>query len=266
MKGIYLIPDRANIEESLVLAKENLAGFEYNDFFLPVVLDDKEKQQEIINFYAKVRTDFSKDTMHGAFLDVTVHSTDRRIKEVSELRIRQSLDIAKEMGLRGSVFHTNRIYGFRDNTYLKNWEEANYRFFATVCEEYPMQQIFMENMFDEAPDVLLGLAERMKGYENFGICLDYAHGAISDTSATGWVRLLAPYIKHMHINDNDFANDLHLPVGAGELNWEQFSKEVIGYGIDATVLIEVSGVEKQKLSLTYMKERGIYPLGGIRWD
>ena len=116
---------------------------------------------ELIDFYAKVRNDFSNDTMHGAFLDVTVHSTDRKIREVSELRVRQSLDIAKETGLRGAVFHTNRINDFRQADYLKNWEEANYRFFATVCEEYPKQQIFMENMFDEAPDVLIGLAERM---------------------------------------------------------------------------------------------------------
>lgn len=260
MKGIYLIPDRANIEESLTLVKENNANYEYNDFFLPFVLDDKEKQREIIDFYAKVRSDFSKDTMHGAFLDVTVHSTDKRIKEISELRIRQSLDIAKEMGLRGAVFHTNRIYGFRDSTYLKNWEEVNYRFYATVCEEYPNQQIFMENMFDEAPDVLLGLAERMKGYENFGVCLDYAHSSISDTPATSWIHLLAPYIKHMHINDNDFSNDLHLPIGMGELPWEQFTKEMIDYGVEASVLVEVSGVEKQKTSLTYMKDRRIYPL------
>ena len=261
MKGLYLIPDRANVEESLALAKAYDANYEYNDFFLPSVLDDKGKQKEIIDFYAKVHSDFSKDTMHGAFLDVTVHSNDKRIKEVSELRVRQSLDIAKEMGLRGAVFHTNRIFGFRESNYLKNWEEANYRFFATVCEEYSNQQILMENMFDEAPDVLLGLAERMKGYENFGICLDYAHGAISDTSAIGWLRILAPYIKHMHINDNDFANDLHLPVGAGEMNWEQFTREVKGYKVDASVLVEVTGVEKQKLSLTYMKDRGIYPLG-----
>ena len=260
MGDIYLIPDRDNMEASLALVNEYHANYEYNDFFKSSVLDEKEKQKEIIDFYAKFRSDFSKDTMHGAFLDVTVHSSDRRIKEVSELRIRQSLDIAKEMGLRGAVFHTNRIYGFRDSSYLKNWEEANYRFFATVCEEYPNQQIFMENMFDEAPDVLLGLAERMKVYDNFGICLDYAHGAISDTSPMGWIRLLAPYIKHMHINDNEFSNDLHLPVGAGEINWEQFTREINGYKIETSVLVEVSGVEKQKLSLTYMKDRGIYPL------
>lgn len=260
MKGLYLIPDRTQIEETVALAKAYHACFEYNDFVLGDVLDDRKKQKELIELYAKVRSDFSKDTMHGAFLDVTVHSSDKRIKEASELRVRQSMDIAKEMGLRGAVFHTNRLHGFRESTYLKNWEEANYRFFSTVCEEYPNQQIFMENMFDEAPDVLIGLAERMKGCKNFGICLDYAHGAISEIAESGWMKLMSPYVKHMHINDNDGSNDLHLPVGDGKLKWKKFTKEIEMYQMDTTVLVEVSGVEKQKKSLEYMEQNGIFPL------
>lgn len=258
MKGLYLIPDRENIEESLKFIKENQCACEYNDFFLASILDDKKKQMEIIEMYAKFRSDFSKDTMHGAFLDVTVHSSDAKIREISELRVRQSMDIAKEMGLRGVVFHTNRLYGFRDGTYLKNWKDANKHFFAKVCEEYSNQQIFMENMFDEAPDVLCGLAEEMKEYENFGICLDYGHGVVSDTPVSEWINTLAPYVKHMHINDNDLKNDNHAAIGDGQIDWKKFSEEMKQIPMDATVLIEVNGIEKQKRSLEYLKKNSIF--------
>lgn len=258
MKGLYLIPDKTNREESLKLLKENQAAYEYNDFFLPDILENKKKQQEIIQYYAKLCSDFSRDTMHGAFLDVTVHSTDKKIREISELRVRQSMDIAKEMGLRGVVFHTNRIHGFRDAAYLKNWKEANHKFFATICEEYPEQQIFMENMFDEAPDILADLAEAMKDCGNFGVCLDYAHGAISGTAADEWIKVLAPYIKHMHINDNDLTNDLHQAVGAGQIDWKRLVQQIKKYQIQASVLVEVSGIEKQKDSLEYMKKEHIF--------
>lgn len=257
MKRLHLIPDRLHIEESLQLVKDYQAAFEYNDFFLADILEDTKKQMEIIDFYAKVRPDFSKDTMHGAFLDVTVHSSDKRIREISELRVRQSMNIAKEMGLYGVVFHTNRIYGFRDTVYLKNWLNVNSSFFQHICEEYPEQFIFMENMFDEAPDILCELAENMKAYTNFGVCLDYGHGVVSDTPIAEWVKQLAPYIRHMHINDNDLKNDLHLPVGAGAIDWKQFMNEIKQYHIDATVLIEVTGIEKQQQSLEYMKKEQI---------
>ena len=253
MSGLHFIPDRTNLEESLNFIKKHQCACEYNDFFLASILDDKKKQLEIIETYAKVRSDFSKDTMHGAFLDVTVHSSDLKIREISELRVRQSMDIAKEMGLRGVVFHTNRLYGFRDAVYLKNWKELNKRFFAGICEAYPNQQVFMENMFDEAPDVLCGLAEEMTDYGNFGVCLDYGHGVISDTPAEVWMQQLAPYVRHMHINDNDLKNDLHAALGDGQINWKKFQQELEEFQIDASILIEVTGIGKQKKSLEYME-------------
>lgn len=260
MKGLYLIPDKTNPEESIRLIEEYQAAYEYNDFFMPDILDDKKKQLEIIEQYAKVRTDFSKDTMHGAFFDVTVHSSDRKIREVSELRVIQSMEIAKEMGLRGVVFHTNRLYRFREENYLKNWVVTNKRFFSRICEEYPNQQIFIENMFDEAPDVLGRLAEEMCTYNNFGVCLDYAHAVISDTSTEIWMKELAPFIKHMHINDNDLKNDLHSAIGEAQIDWKNFQEELKKYQINASVLVEVSGIEKQKKSLDFMKMHHIYPV------
>ena len=47
MKGLLFIPDKANIEESIQIIEKNQAAFEYNDFFLAQVLDDKKKQMEI---------------------------------------------------------------------------------------------------------------------------------------------------------------------------------------------------------------------------
>ena len=59
MRGLYLIPNRAEINEFVELANAYGAYYEYNDFVMGEVLDDKKKQAEIIDFYAKVRNDFS---------------------------------------------------------------------------------------------------------------------------------------------------------------------------------------------------------------
>ena len=139
----YIIPDRTEIERSVRLAGEYGCAFEYNDFYLPEVLDDPGKQQEIIDFYARYRSDFSEDTMHGAFFDVTIHSSDPLIRDASVLRVRQSMEIAKRMGLKGVVFHTGRLAGFRTEGYLKLWHQTNLQFFTKLAEAYPGQQIYM---------------------------------------------------------------------------------------------------------------------------
>ena len=260
MSKLYLVPDRTDLERVCNLAEEYGCAFEYNEFYMPETMDDPGKQEEIIAGYGKYKKDFSVDTMHGAFLDVTIHSDDPLIRDASMLRVRQSMETAKRMGLRGVVFHTGRLAGFRAPDYLRNWCDRNVKFFTEIARQYPEQQIFMENMFDEAPDIMAGMAERMQGIENFGICLDYAHAMLSGCSGEEWIRTLAPYIRHIHINDNDLVNDLHLAVGAGRLDWQEFDRLIRQYQIKASVLVEVSGYQAQKESLEYMKRHGIYPM------
>ena len=157
-------------------------------------------------------------------------------------------------------FHTGRLAHLRAARYLDHWREQNAVFFTELAGQYPNQQIYMENMFDEAPDIIAGLAEQMRDVENFGICLDYAHAMLSGCSGQEWIETLAPYIRHIHINDNDLVNDLHLPVGDGRLDFQEFDRLIRQYRIDVPVLVEVSGYEAQKKSLEYMAQHGIYPM------
>ncbi len=266
MRGLYLIPDREHLEDSVALRESQGILWEYNDFMRPDILEDKKEQLRIMDIYARTGIDFSRDTMHGAFLDVTLHSTDPLIREVSEKRVRQSMEIAKEMGLRGVVFHTNRIQGFRDKTYLANWLEVNELFFRRLTDDYPGIKIFMENMWDEAPDMMVALAEKMNDVPEFGLCMDYAHVMISGYSPGDWIQECAPYITHIHINDNDQKNDQHLAVGDGEIDWGVLNRGIQTYGVDATVLIEVNGIERQKTSLAYLRKKEFTSIlgGGCR--
>ena len=100
MKGLYIIPDLKQVRETELFAKEQGLCYEYNDFIMPSVLDDEEEIQKRIAAYQSLQRDFSKDTMHGAFFDVTVFSYDEKIREVSMLRMRRSMDIAKHQKQR----------------------------------------------------------------------------------------------------------------------------------------------------------------------
>jgi sugar phosphate isomerase/epimerase len=248
------------IDESIELAKLYQANFEYNDFFMGDVLDNAEEVKRRIEFYKSLDRDRSKDTMHGVFLDITIHSSDSKIREISEMRIRQSLDIAMELGIRGVVFHTNFIANFRQEAYMNTWLKMNVEFWKRMLEEYPKLEIYIENMFDLYPDLLARLAEEMKEHQRFGVCLDYAHASISGYDVALWMKTLAPYIKHMHINDNDLAVDLHQEIGTGAIDWEQYNLLLKQYRINSSVLVEVSALESQKQSLKYMKEHKVYPL------
>lgn len=260
MLNILIIPDINNIYDSVRLADEWNLSFEYDDFFMPDILDDYNEVKRRIGIYKGLGRDRSNDTLHGAFLDVTIHSSDRRIAEIASKRIHSSMDIASELGVRGVVFHTNIIPNFRNTQYIENWIEKNASFWKQIIEEYPGICIYMENMFDAEYTYLEKLSNKMRIHEQFEICLDYAHLSVfGNGSPLEWVANLAPYIGHMHINDNDLKNDLHMAVGDGQIDWNIFAGLIREYNIDSSVLIEVEGYRNQVKSLEYLKRNNIIP-------
>jgi sugar phosphate isomerase/epimerase len=40
-------------------------------------------------------------------------------------------------------------------------------------------------------------------HKKINVCLDFAHANISKTPIDEWFNKLKPYIKHIHLNDND---------------------------------------------------------------
>ncbi len=259
-KGIIgIIPDVCDIKRTMKLAEEYGAVFEYNDFMLPQQLDQTDECRKKVDFYRKLDRDRSEDTLHGAFLDITVHSQDAMIREISRKRIYQSLRIAEDLEIRGVVFHTELIANYHSPSYRERWLEKNTEFWSRALEDFPGLEIYMENMFDEDEKSMAELGRVMESNKRFGICLDYAHAAVfgTDIPLDCWVRELAPYIRHMHINDNDLKDDLHLPVGQGKIDWQQFHDLTERYQINASILLEINGYQAQKESLEYIRENHI---------
>lgn len=258
MNNFLIIPRLENIGESLALAKEYGFGFEYNDFFSPDILDDTERLEKIIERYRSVELP-ERCTLHGAFLDVLVFSEDMEIRECSEMRVFQSIDAAKALGAEAVVFHTNHNPLLTAESYRKNWLERNEHFWRKVLEKYSDISVYMENMFDDSPHMLARLSERLADCVNFGVCLDYAHAASfgRNTPIDEWVKSLAPYVRHLHINDNDLKDDLHLAVGSGKIDWRQFAEYYSEYFKGCTVLIETADIKAQKNSAEFLKGIGI---------
>ncbi len=254
---LYCIPKYEEIKGYEELAHKYNMAFEYNDFFVPSVFMNKQKINEIISNYKALERNRSLDTLHGAFLDVTIHSDDPEIYEISKSRVYQSMDIAKELGGKAVIFHTNFIANFHSKYYQDNWVERNRVFWREVLADYPSLSIYMENMFDESPDMLQRLAIAMEDENRFGVCLDFAHAYISGTSMDEWVDKLGKYTKHIHINDNDGVSDMHMAIGKGRLPWERYTEYIAKLSKEVSVLIEVRCLQDVKDSIAYMEKNGL---------
>lgn len=258
---LYCIPTLDRLEDFVHFSEEYGASFEYNEFFMPYILDDPQKTKDIMDMYLKTGRDVSNDTLHGAFLDICVDSADPKIFAVSDLRVRQSMDIAERMGLKAVIFHTNYIVNFRLDSYCQNWLEGNEHYWRSLLKDYQGLQVYIENMFDDKPILLSTLAKRMQDEPRFGVCLDIAHAAISGTPLDVWMNAMEPYVKHLHINDNDGIQDLHAVIGKGVINWEAFTGWCQNLAEKPSILIEVRGFNDLKASVENMERKRIFPFG-----
>ena len=253
---VSVIPDPAKLPECIEFSAQHHLGWEFNDFIYPSVLDNEKETARLIELYhshdmPRVRS------LHVAFLDVTVHSDDPRIRDVSDLRVHQSIQAASALQCGKVIFHTGLIPNFRDKAYRDNWVKKNTACWTAKTRQYPGIDLLMENMFDMAPDLLLRLAQELDGVSGFGICLDYSHATIfggGQQSADVFVKALAPYVRHIHLNDCDLVHDGHLPIGSGLIDWDRFAGLFAEHMHRASILIEVTGLEGQKRSLDFLLE------------
>lgn len=257
MKQILMIPDKNYLKESLELATEYGLGFEYNDFFAPDVLDDEEKLEELIALYKQQELP-AYTTVHGAFYDVMPFSMDARIREVAVIRIGQSIEVAKKLGAKAVVFHTNYNPMLNTDHYVQAWIKAHAEFWSGVLKAHPDIHIYLENMFDTGPDILEALSEELCEYENYGVCLDYSHATLSKTAPEIWAEKLGRFIKHVHINDHDGIHDLHLAWGDGVTDRAKFYACYEKYMQGAAVLVETSVWESKKRSVELLKKEGFF--------
>lgn len=255
MKKILVIPIIKEIEKSAEIFNKYNTGYEFNDFFMPDVLDSEEKIRDIMSMYRQFPLPEYR-TIHGAFFDVTVFSPDRKIREISELRVKQSLSAAHIAGAKGVVFHTNYNPFLNTPQYVQSWIDANAEYWADMLEKNPDIEFYLENMFDSSPNILEGLSQRLCRFPNYGVCLDYAHAALTAVPHEEWVSRLGRYVKHIHINDNDLISDSHLALGDGKINWNKFYVLYEKYMDTASILVETSYIDRQIKSLDKLHADG----------
>ena len=247
-----IIPDFDRLSESLELSDKYGAAFEYNDFFQPEVYLDEEEVKKRIRIYKELPRDRSKDTLHGAFLDISIASRDQNIKKYSWEKVEQSVWIATQLGVKGVIFHTGLIGGLEAKSYTEHWLLEAEKLLRYLLEKYLSVDIYMENTFEKSPICLMNLKERLKDIDRFALCLDYGHACLMPLSAEEWVKSMAEYIGHIHLNDNDLNADLHMIPGEGMIDMKHFESLLEMHHITAPILLEISDLEGQARALEYM--------------
>ncbi len=186
--------------------------FNINKDFDQVKLYLKEKLKNFQNII----------TVHGLFFDLNIASRDEGIRELSQKRYYQSLELAKELNATTLLFHTGKKTTkhkdsqrkFKDNT-IKFWES-----FIKDIEKTHIT-VVLENVQEADYTFINDIISHINSNQ-LKASLDTGHVNVhSDHSIVNWIKGYNKNLYHMHLHNNFKDDDSHYGLKEGSINFEQ---------------------------------------------
>jgi sugar phosphate isomerase/epimerase len=162
--------------------------------------------------------------LHAPFSDLNIASFNETVLEESKRQIKNSLEIAKEIGARLATVHFGRYsplgLSYPDTALEKNLESI--RDITDIATS-----LDLDVAFENAPsgfgamcgslEVLTELVEEVE----IKITLDMGHAHTWNSEIEEFISTLNSAISHVHLHDNTGDSDMHLGVGDGRIDYKK---------------------------------------------
>jgi len=263
MEQILLATYQRDITRHYELAQAHGAGLELQVYGYDTDLLDSG-WRELLDQHKALLRDFEGElAIHGAFLDMSPASEDRRVVALTRERFMLNLDIAAELGARHVVFHTQflpqayrPVVGGPD--YRLSWTEGQVEFWGPMAEEAARRGVViaLENMWEPAPDIIGDVLDQVDA-PHLCACLDVGHVYLfSDyLPLEMWIERISHRLVHCHLNNHRGSFDEHLPLDlpGGVIDYKRNVLPLLrALPNQPSLVLEMDEIEYLESSLRYM--------------
>ena len=171
-------------------------------------------------------------------------------------RLTKSIIIAGKLDCRLWLFHPGSRTGLSPIYPGKDWKLnlESVRVLLSIARQEGVN-IAIENTPEPFPSLMKSITDFYKFYQDInddiGMVLDVAHANLNN-QIKDFITHFAEKIVHMHLSDNNGDRDLHLGIGYGSIDWNNFVKLVREINYSNIVVIE--STDHIKESLEFVRE------------
>lgn len=159
-------------------------------------------------------------TLHAPFVDLSPGSPDPWVRDLTSRRFQQLLNWLPAARPVSVVAHTG--YDFtRYGPAEGRWLSSSVAFWRSLADSLSHAgiRLMLENVYERGPNDIRPLIEAL-AHPNIGFCLDVGHqAAFGQDSLLDWAQHMAPFIRQLHLHDNNGRADQHLAIGAGHIDF-----------------------------------------------
>jgi sugar phosphate isomerase/epimerase len=195
--------------------------------------------------------------VHAPWAGINIATPSLSLRHAVLKRLTKSIVLAAQLDCRLWLFHPGSKTGLSHFYPDEDWQLhlESVRTLLRVARREGVE-IAIENTPEPFPSLMKSVDDFRRFYDelddDIGMVLDIAHANLNN-QIQDFIEQFSAKIVHLHVSDNDGANDLHLGIGYGNINWTNFSKLVkeAEYGnlvvIESTDHIEESAQTLRRL-------------------
>ena len=194
----------------------------------------------------------SRSILHAPSNELFPCAIDEKARELAAYRYRQAIDLAKRYGSKKVVIHG----GYHPWMYYPVWYVGqSVSFWKDFLKEDPGVEIVLENVLETQPDLILEILEGVDD-PRLRMCFDVGHiNAYSYIPIMDWLETCAPWIGHIHVNNNDGREDLHQGLQDGIIPMKELLQRIESLCQEATITLEMT---QTKSSLEWLREKRVW--------
>ena len=215
---------------------------------------------ELLHQYPNEEFDFNilnsfnlQYTIHAPFMDVNIASLSSKSRANSIEQIKDSINLANEIDAGVVVVHPGlvpfllkdqpeKIYEIADKSIEELGKYSDDLGITTTIENMPAFESMIYQDMNRLNEVLVEY--------DMGMTLDIGHAHHSKIPEN---EMYFDSIKHIHIHDNMGDDDTHLPLGEGNIQFNDIINTFNDKNYDGIYMIEVNDKDSIKKSLEYLE-------------
>ena len=200
--------------------------------------------------------DMEISQVHGPW--PTDDTTEEKRAETLE-NMRLAVSGCAQMGAKHLVIHPQMPYGWDREESAEFAQELTVQLLQNLIPDCQENNVIvcLENMPMTAHRIspMARIAEVVAKIDSphVGICLDTGHCNVFGHDVGEMVRIAAPWLKVLHVHDNDGKRDQHLLPYLGTADWAAFTKALAEVDFQGSLSLETSGPVSESMPMELRK-------------
>lgn len=199
-------------------------------------------------------------TLHAPFFELYAGSLDPYIRRLSRYKLQKAFDLIDIFRPASVVCHLGfeaNKHGYKEAEWFKYSLEAWQQLLVFSSSRHT--PLMLENTYELGPHQLKRILAAL-GSPQARFCLDVGHVmAFAKSRWQDWLPEMSAWLGQVHLHDNDGEQDLHLGLGEGIFDFQEFFAYLEREKLEPLVTLEPHHAGGMERGFCFMDKVGFLP-------